>query len=144
MSFIPYPGGAPSVNALLGEHVTAAFTDYPPASEQLKAGKLRALATASRTRIEPLPELPTVSESGYDFEADNWFGLFVPAKTPREIVSQLAGSFTAALEAPDVKAKLVALGLYPVGICGADFSALIRKKYEEYGRAIRELNIKAE
>jgi tripartite-type tricarboxylate transporter receptor subunit TctC len=143
MNFIPYPGGAPSINALLGEHVTSAFTDYPPVAEQLKAGKLRALATTSRTRIEWLPEVPTVSESVYkDFEADNWFGLYVPAKTPSQTVSQLSGWFTAALEVPEVKAKLVGLGLFPVGMCGADFGAFIRKKYEEYGRAIRELNIK--
>jgi tripartite-type tricarboxylate transporter receptor subunit TctC len=143
MNFIPYPGGAPSINALLGEHVTSAFTDYPPVAEQLKSGKLRALATTSRTRIESLPEVPTVSESVYkDFEADNWFGLYVPAKTPRQSVSQLSGWFTAALEVPEVKAKLVGLGLFPVGMCGADFSAFVHKKYEEYGHAIRELNIK--
>ena len=145
MNFIPYPGGAPSINALLGGHVTSAFTDYPPVAEQLKAGKLRALATTSRTRIEWLPEMPTVSETVYkDFEADNWFGLYVPAKTPRQSVSQLSGWFTAALEVPEVKAKLVGLGLFPVGMCGADFSAFIRRKYEEYGRTIRELNIKVE
>jgi tripartite-type tricarboxylate transporter receptor subunit TctC len=145
MNFIPYPGGAPSINALLGEHVTSAFTDYPPVVEQLKAGKLRALATTSRTRVESLPEVPTVSETVYkDFEADNWFGLYVPAKTPRQSVSQLTGWFTAALEVPEVKAKLVGLGLFPVGMCGADFSALVRRKYEEYGHSIRELNIKVE
>jgi tripartite-type tricarboxylate transporter receptor subunit TctC len=145
MNFIPYPGGAPSINALLGEHVTSAFTDYPPVGEQLKAGKLRALATTSRTRVESLPEVPTASETVYkDFEADNWFGLYVPAKTPRQSVSQLTGWFTAALEVPEVKAKLVGLGLFPVGMCGADFSALVRRKYEEYGHAIRELNIKVE
>jgi tripartite-type tricarboxylate transporter receptor subunit TctC len=98
----------------------------------------------SRARIEPLPEVPTVSESVYrDFEADIWFGLYVPAKTPRETVSHLAGWFSASL-VPEVKAKLVALGLYPVGMCGADFSAFVHKKYEDYGRAIRDLNIKAE
>src|SRR5262249_1943033 len=115
MNFIPYPGGAPSINALLGDHVTSAFTDYPPVAEQLKSGKLRALATTSRTRIELLPEVPTVSESVYkDFEADNWFGLYVPAKTSRQNVSQLSNWFTAALEVPEVKAKLVGLGLFPI------------------------------
>jgi tripartite-type tricarboxylate transporter receptor subunit TctC len=143
MNFIPYPGGAPAINALLGEHVTSALTDYPPVAEQLKAGKLRALATTSRTRTESLPEVPTVSESVYkDFEADNWFGLYVPAKTPRQSVSQLSGWFTAALGVPEVRAKLDGLGLFPIGMCGADFGALVRKKYEEYGHAIRELNIK--
>jgi tripartite-type tricarboxylate transporter receptor subunit TctC len=145
LTFVPYPGGAPAVNALLGEHVTSVLTSYASSAEQLKAGKLRALAAATRTRIEPLPEVPTVAESGYkDYEVDFWNGLFAPAKTPKETISRLAGWFTAALQAPEVKAKLVVLGLFPVGMCGADFTALIRKQYDEYGRIIREANIKTE
>jgi tripartite-type tricarboxylate transporter receptor subunit TctC len=145
MTFVPYPGGAPAVTALLGEHVTSMFTDYPTSAEQLKAGKLRALATGSQTRAEALPDVPTVAESGYkDYDVEQWWGLFAPAKTPKETVSQLVGWFTAALQVPEVKAKLVAQGLYPVGICGADFGAFVRKQYDDYGRAIREANIKAE
>jgi tripartite-type tricarboxylate transporter receptor subunit TctC len=143
MTFVPYPGGAPAVTALLGEHVTSVFSDYPPLAEQLKAGKLRAVATGSRTRAEALPDVPTVAESGYkDYDVEQWFGLFAPAKTPKERVSQLAGWFTAALQVPEVKAKLVVQGLYPVGMCGADFGAFVRKQYDDYGRAIREANIK--
>jgi tripartite-type tricarboxylate transporter receptor subunit TctC len=145
MTFVPYPGGAPAVTALLGEHVTSVFTDYPTSAEQLKAGNLRALATGSRTRAAALPGVPTVAASGYkDYEVEQWHGLFAPAKTPKEKVSQLAGWFTAALQVPEVKAKLVAQGLYSVGICGADFGAFFRKQYDDYGRAIREANIKAE
>jgi tripartite-type tricarboxylate transporter receptor subunit TctC len=143
MTFVPYPGGAPAVTALLGEHVTSVFTDYATLAAQLKAGKLRALATGSRTRAEALPDVPTVAESGYkDYDLENWYGLFAPAKTPKETVSQLVGWFTAALQVPEVKAKLVVQGLYPVGICGADFGAFVRKQYEDYGRAIREANLK--
>jgi tripartite-type tricarboxylate transporter receptor subunit TctC len=106
---------------------------------------LRPLAIGSRTRIEALPEVPTVAESGYtDYKVDEWFGMLAPAKTPKETVSQLAGRFTAAVQAPEVKAKLSVLGLYPVGTCGADFAALIRNQYEDFGRVIREANIKAE
>ena len=145
MTFVPYPGGAPALNALLGEHVTSLFLSYSTMAEQLKAGKLRALATWSRTRIESLPELPTVAESGYkDYEMDEWNGVLAPARTPKNAVSQLADRFTAALQAPEVKRKLVAQGLYPVGMCGADFGALLRKQYDDFGRVIRETNIKAE
>jgi tripartite-type tricarboxylate transporter receptor subunit TctC len=145
MTYIPYPGGAPAIIALLGEHVTSVIDTYPAAVEQLKASKLRALATASRTRIEPLPDVPTIAESGYkDYEAEAWVGLVAPAKTPKETVSQLAGWFTAALQVPEFKAKLAMQGLYPVGMCGEDFGAFIRKQYDDYGRAIREANIKAE
>jgi tripartite-type tricarboxylate transporter receptor subunit TctC len=107
MTLVPYPGGASPVNALLGEHVTSVLISYSTVSEQLKASKLRALATASRTRIEALPEVPTVAESGYkDFDAENWFGLFSPAKTLKATISQLASWFSDALQAPEVKAKL--------------------------------------
>jgi len=143
MIFVPYPGAAPAVTALLGEHVTSVFTDYATLAEQLKSGKLRALATGSRTRAEALPDVPTVAESGYkDYDAKQWFGLLAPAKTPKETISQLVGWFTAALQVPEVKAKLAIQGLYPAGICGADFGAFIRKQYDDYGRAIREANIK--
>ena len=87
--------------------------------------------------------MPTVAESGYkDYDVEQWFGLFAPAKTPKETISQLAGWFTAALQVPEVKAKLAVQGLYPVGICGADFGAFVRKQYDDYGRVIREANIK--
>jgi tripartite-type tricarboxylate transporter receptor subunit TctC len=145
MPFIPYPGGAPALNALLGEHVTSVFITYSTMAEQLKAGKLRALATWSRTRIESLPEVPTIAESGYkDYEMDEWNGVLAPAKTPKETVSQLAGWFKAALQAPETKRKLVAQGLFPVGMCGADFGALLRKQYDDFGRVIRETNMTAE
>ena len=146
MTFVPYPGVAPAVNALLGGHVISALTTYSSVAEQLKAGQLRALATASRTRIEALPDVPTVAESGYkDFEVDIWDGLVAPAKTPKETISQLSGLFAAVMQVPDVKAKLVAQGLYPVdSMCGTEFDALMRKQYDEYGRVIREANIKSE
>jgi tripartite-type tricarboxylate transporter receptor subunit TctC len=145
MTFLPYPGVAPAVNALLGEHVTSVLASYSTASEQLKAGKLRALATAARARIELLPDVPTVAESGYkDYELDYWLGMLAPALTPKEKISQLAGWFTAALHAPEFRTKLAPLGLFPVGMCGAEFAALLRKQYDEFGRIIRDANIKTE
>jgi tripartite-type tricarboxylate transporter receptor subunit TctC len=145
MTFVPYPGGPPAVNALLGGHVTAALSDYPGAAEQLKAGKLRALATVSRTRVEVLPDVPTVAEFGYrDTEADLWFGVATPAKTPKETVSRIGGWFTAALQVPDVRANLTGQGLYPVGMCGAEFGTFLRKQYDEFGRFVRDSNITAE
>jgi tripartite-type tricarboxylate transporter receptor subunit TctC len=121
------------------------LTTYSTVAEQLKAGKLRALATTSLTRIEAMPNVPTVAESGYkDFEVDIWYGLVAPAKTAKENVSQLAGWFTVAMQLPEVKARLEVQGLYPAPMRGADFGAFIRRQYDEYGRVIREANIKAE
>ena len=145
LTYVPYAGNAPASNALLGGHVTSVFAVYPTVSELLKAGKLRALAAASRKRIETLPEVPTVIESGYkDFEVDVWLGLVAPAKTPKDTILQIAGWFTAALKAPEIAAKLAGQESYPVGVCGADFAAYLRKQYDDIGRIIREANIKAE
>jgi tripartite-type tricarboxylate transporter receptor subunit TctC len=145
MTYVPYPGSAPAVSALLGGHVTSVMAAYPNVAEQVKAGQLRALATASRTRIDSLAQVPTLAESGFkDFEADLWYGMVAPAKTPAETLSQLAGLFTTALRAPQIGPKLDLQGLYPVGACGADFAAHLRKQYEDYGRVIRAADIKAE
>ena len=145
ITFLPYSGVAPAISALMGEHVTSVLASYSTASEQLKAGKLRAIATAARSRIASLPEVPTVSESGYPgYELDYWLGMVAPVMTPKDKISELAGWFTAALRAPEFMAKLAPLGLLPVGICGADFAALLRKQYSDFGRVIREANIKAE
>jgi tripartite-type tricarboxylate transporter receptor subunit TctC len=145
MTFLPYPGTAPAVTALLGGHVTSYFGIYSVVSEQVKAGRLRALATAAPRRIEPLPDVPTVAEQGFPgYEVDIWFGVVAPAKTPPETVAQLAAWFTAAMQAADVKAKLLVQGMLPVTKCGEEFSAHIRRQYEEFGRVIREANITAE
>jgi tripartite-type tricarboxylate transporter receptor subunit TctC len=144
LTFVPYPGGAPAIAALLGGHVTAVFAEYAPLAEHIKAGRLRAIAATTGKRIDSLPELPTIGETYNDYEVDFWWGLFAPAKTPKETVSQYADWFTAAMRAPEVKTKLNAQGFIPVGSCGADFAALLRKQYDHYGRVIREANIKAE
>lgn len=145
LTYVPYTGGAPAINALLGNHVTAVLQNYSEIGPQLKAGTLRALATPSAKRIEPLPDLPTIAELGYqDFAADVWFGLVTTGKTPNETVAQLTDWFSAALRAPEVKAKLVAQALYPGSACGADFAAHIRQQSDEYAQVIRELGIKAQ
>jgi tripartite-type tricarboxylate transporter receptor subunit TctC len=145
LAYIPYQGGAPAVNALLGQHVDSIYSNYPTAAEQISAGKLRALAVGSRARIEPMPELPTVIEAGYkDYEEEVWFGIAAPAMTPKQATAQLAAWFAAAVNAPEVKAKLATQGLYPVGTCSADFAAHLRKEHEKYGRIIRAANIQAQ
>jgi tripartite-type tricarboxylate transporter receptor subunit TctC len=145
MTFVPFPGAPPAVNALLGEHVTSALADYAVVAEHINAGRLRALASASMARIEALPEVPTVAEYGYSgYAVDGWYGLFAPAKTPNGITSQFADWFTAALQVSEIRKKLVAQGLFPDGTCGAEFRTFVRKQYDEYGRVIREANLKEE
>jgi tripartite-type tricarboxylate transporter receptor subunit TctC len=145
LTYIPYPGGAPAVTAVLGEHVTAVLANYSEVFEQVNAGKLRALATTAKERTDTLPNIPTVAESGYrDYDAEVWFGLVAPAKTPKETVARLIDWLVAALRVPEIRTKLLGLGLYPVGKCGADYGAHMREQFDEYARAIRESNIKPE
>jgi tripartite-type tricarboxylate transporter receptor subunit TctC len=145
MTFVPYPGPAPAVNALLGGHVTSVLVPYAAAAGLLTTGKLRALATSSQTRIKALPEVPTVAESGFSgFDMDIWFGVVAPARTPKEVAARLAEWFAAALQAPNVKMQIAAQGLVPVGVCGVKFASVIRRQFEDYGRAIRDANVAVE
>lgn len=142
LTYVPYPGGAPAINDLLGGHLTAVLAEYAPIASHLQTGSFRALATTGRQRIAQLPDVPTVAENGYrNYEVDFWWGLFAPAKTPHGTVAQIAELFMTALQAPDMRPKLSLAGFSPVGKCGADFGAVLREQYERYGRVIREANI---
>jgi tripartite-type tricarboxylate transporter receptor subunit TctC len=142
MTFVPFSGTAPALNALVGDHVTAFFGNYAEVAGHLKSGTLRALATTSRARAEPLPQPPTLAELGYKMSlGEVWYGLVAPQKTPRDVLFRLANWFTSALEAPDVNAKLVNNGIYPAAMCGEDYGTFLRDQSDEYGRAIREANI---
>jgi tripartite-type tricarboxylate transporter receptor subunit TctC len=145
LTYIPYPGIAPALSALIGDHITSAFSTYAAVAEQLRAGKLRALAAASVARIEGLPDVPAVAELGYkELEADLWYGLYAPAKTSAATLARLANWFSAAVRLPEIKPKLDAQGLAPIALCGAEFGVYVRQQYDKYARGIRESNIKAE
>ena len=145
LTYVPFTGGAPAVNAILGAHVTSVLTNYNEVMEHVRSGKLRALAVASRQRIRLLPDVPTFIEAGYaDYETSAFFGLVAPARTPGEITARLGTMLTAALRAPEVTAKLVAQGLEVVGTCGEDFRAHIRRQHQKYERAIKDAGIKAD
>ena len=143
ITFVPFSGSAPAVTALLGGHVTGMLDNYATMGEHVNAGKLRALVTFSPKRIEELPHIPTTAEAGYNAYL-GWFGLFAPARVSKEAASELAAWATTAMQLPEVKRKLEPLGLYSAKMCGADFAALLREQYNEFGRVIREANIKAE
>lgn len=142
--YVPYPGGGPTINALLGNHIIAVLAEYAPLAGHINAGKFRTVAVTSKARVAWLPDIPTVAETYKDFEVDFWWGLFSPAKTPQATVNQLTQWFTAALAAPELKARLAALGFFPSSTCGADFAALLRKQYDQYGRVIGEAKIRVD
>jgi tripartite-type tricarboxylate transporter receptor subunit TctC len=145
VTYVPYPGTAPAINALMGGHVTAVFADYPTVVSQLKSGSLRGLATTSSARVEALPDVPTLAETGVSkYEAEIFYGIVAPAKTPPEALAQLTGWFSAALKTTEVQPKLAQQGLFPVGTCGAAFGTYMRKLVEDYSRVIQEAGIKAQ
>jgi len=142
ITYVPYGGTAPAINALMGNHVAAVWADYPTVVSQLKSGTLRGLVTTSKARIETLPDVPTLGETGISkYVAEIFYGIVAPAKTPTDALNRLSGAFSSALKAPDMKPKLAQQGLFPVGMCGAEFGAYLRRQVDEYSRVIREANI---
>ena len=104
---IPYRGTAPAVTDLMGGQIQLLFTGAPAVLGQIKNGQLRALAVSSPKRLDALPELPTVAESGYKgFEADQWYGVMAPAGTSQEIVTRLNVQINKSLGSPELKVRL--------------------------------------
>jgi len=143
LTYVPFGGGAPATTALVGGHVMAVLANPSEVMEQVRAGKLRAIAVASRERVATLPDTPTIIEAGYkDFEATAWFGLVVPAKTPKDAIASHIAMFNSALHAPDVQAKLAPQGYRSIGVCGDDFGAHIKRQHADYVRVTKEAGIK--
>lgn len=145
ITFVPFNGYTAAVQALLGNHITSAIADYSSLQGELKTGALRALATTARTRVAALPDVPTIMEQGYkDVAAEFFAGVVAPANTPPQTVAQLIALFAGAMQAPKIEARFDALGFFAGGECGADFAAVLRRDYADFGRVIRDANIKLE
>ena len=145
MVFVPFNGNTPALNQLLGGHVGAVMSNYSEAVEQVNAGKLRALATAGKTRIEAWPNLPTVAEQGFpNYVVEVWYGLLAPARTPKDKVAELSKWCSEAMLAPELKSKWDLQGLTPVGSSSEEFAAHLRQQSADYATVIRDANIKGE
>lgn len=145
MVYVPFTGGAGVVTSVLGGHVTAALVNYNEVLGHIEVGKLRPLAVASHSRFTGLPAVPTLNELGYrTIDATAWFGVLAPPRTPRETLLLLITQFKSAVTAPEVKSKLESLGLHPVGACGNEFDAYLRRQYDHYARIVREADIRVE
>ncbi|HKC44231.1 MAG TPA: tripartite tricarboxylate transporter substrate binding protein [Burkholderiales bacterium] len=141
---VPYKGGAPLINDLLGGQVSYAFISMPLVAPHIKGGKLKGLGIAGKERAPQLPQVPTVAETLPGFEAQSWVGILVPAGTPQPVIARLAGEVTKILARPDMKERLAGQGFIVVGSSPADFGAYIRAESDKWGKVIRELNVTLE
>jgi tripartite-type tricarboxylate transporter receptor subunit TctC len=140
---VPYRGAAPALTDLLGGQVTALFADAPVLMSQLQAGKLKALGAASDQRNPMLPDVPTLKEQGFaDTQADNWYGLLAPAKTPPAVIARLNKAVHDVLADPVVRDKLIKSGAVPSPTTPEDFGKLLQSEIARWGRIIREKGIK--
>ena len=142
---VPYKGGGPSMQGLLGGQVASSFATPVSVVEHMKAGKLRALATTGPKRAALLPDVPTVAESGYPgFEAMNWYAFVAPAKTPKEIIERLNRDLVKALNNANVAALLHQQGLEPSPSSPAELARYIEREYETWGKVVQRAGIKAQ
>jgi tripartite-type tricarboxylate transporter receptor subunit TctC len=142
---IPYKGGAPALTDLIGGHIPMTFNNIPESIAQIAAGTVRPLGVTTAIRSPVLPDVPTIAESGLPgFDTGVWWGLLGPAGLPGDIKAKLAKDCIEAVNAPTVKARLLALGATPIGSSPAEFAALIRADYEKWGPIIKAAGIRGE
>lgn len=142
---VPYKGGGPAMQGMLGGQVQAFFATPVSVGGHLKSGRVRALATTGPKRAELLPDVPTVAESGYPgYEAMNWYAYVAPAKTPRPVIDRLNREIVKALAAPEVIELLKKQGLEPSSSTPEELGRYIKSEYETWGRVVKEAGIKAQ
>ena len=138
----PFPGGGPSIQSVVAGHTPICIQAIPPAVPLVKAGKLRALGITAKKRSAELPDVPTFDEAGIkDQEAETMQGVLVPAGTPKAIVDKLQAEVARIVQLPDVKAKLVALGLDPMGMPSPEFAAYIKDDIAKWKKVITNAKI---
>ncbi|PAT42330.1 tripartite tricarboxylate transporter substrate binding protein [Vandammella animalimorsus] len=145
VAHIPYKGGGPAQQDLLGGQVQMMFLSAVLAQPHVRAGKLRALAQTGAKRVDAYRDVPTVAESGYpDFHVESWVGMLAPAGTPSAIIDRLHTEVTAALNNADIKARLAEQGLQPIANTPAQFAQALSDEYAKWQRLISERNLSLE
>ena len=144
VAHIPYKGGAPSINDLMGSQLDFIVSNLPESLPFLKAGKLRALAITSAQRHPLLPDVPTFSESGLPgVELENWTGLMMPAGTPRAIVEKVAAEVIRSVQSKEISERVASIGFTPTGLGSTEFGELIRKDVARWRVVVKARNIQA-
>ena len=145
MLHIPYRGSGPAVLDVLSGQVQVFITTPPSVMGHIKAGKLKGLAVAGKTRHPGLPSVPTATEAGLKgFELEAWVGIFAPAGTPTDIVTKLSGQIKAALDMPETKARADTAGIELRYLAPAALEALVKSDTDFWGKTIQAAGIKAD
>jgi len=139
---IPYKGGVLAVQDLLGQQIQLIFSDALPAMAHIRAGKLRALCTTGAQKFALLSEYPTCDSTVPGLVAVNWWGVLLPAGTPRPIVDKFHADMMKVMQDPVVKSKFADLGVDAVSSTPAQFASFIRAEMDKYAKLIKEANIK--
>jgi tripartite-type tricarboxylate transporter receptor subunit TctC len=144
LNAIPYKGGAPAINDLLGGQIPMSFNNGPESVGQLQAGTVRALAVTTASRAPFLPDVPSMSEAVPGYDTEVWWGLLGPGGMPLELVAKLSHDFVTALNTEAVKERLAKLGALPIGSSPKEFDAKVRADYVKWGPIIKAAGMKAE
>jgi tripartite-type tricarboxylate transporter receptor subunit TctC len=135
---IPYKGAAASVTDVIGGRVPISFQSLPSSISFINSGKLRVLGVANEKRLTALPDVPTIGETVRGYGATPWYGLFVPAGTPKEIIARLHAETVKALDSKDVQDKLAAQGCEPYKRTPAEFAALIKEELPRWAKIVKD------
>jgi tripartite-type tricarboxylate transporter receptor subunit TctC len=143
ITYVPYPGSPPAMNATLAGTITAVMANYADLKGQIDDGALRPIAVPAKKRSEALPQVPTLAENGFnDVDAAVWFGFVAPAKTPKETLEQLSRYISDAVKTQSVADRLKSQGMFINLFCGAEFGNFIADQNNQYKTFTREFDIK--
>jgi tripartite-type tricarboxylate transporter receptor subunit TctC len=144
MNHVPYKGGAPAMNDLIGGHIHTMMTSLVISKAHIDAGRLTPLAVAWKHRLEPLPHVPTMAEAGYPLDAAYWFGLMAPAGTPPAVIARLEKALANTVVTPEVRNRLAELGTLVTPMNAKEFGAFIQSEMAKWRDAVKNANVKIE
>ena len=143
LTHVPYKGSGAALPALMGGEVKLGFGPLLPAIPHVKAGRLKALGVTGLKRATAAPDIPTIAEQGFPgFHVDSWYGVFVPAKTPKPVVTLLNTELNRIVALPDVKERLSKDGVDPAGSTPEQLNAIVQNEKKMWSKVIRQANIK--